>query len=122
MKTALGKDDLVRCLVVNTLVGLFAPFFIWAIHTAVMSPPGQALGAPDFQGVEVEDMSVEELEAHLNSPGGMREVTGVEKVLYPFTVPGAWRMYLEAAVQMFFIVFVACVALTAWGNMRRETA
>ncbi|NQT21290.1 MAG: hypothetical protein HQ592_16400 [Planctomycetes bacterium] len=120
MNRFIGKKDLIRSTVVAAAVGLVAPTFTFTIHSGTVATPGVPMVVPDLDGVDLEKTSPQELQAHLDSPDGMKEITGVEKLLYPFRVPGAGRLYLGAACQLFLISLVSCLAVTAWSNRKGE--
>ena len=66
----------------------------------------------DFQ--HIQGMSSAEVEGYLNSPHGTRKISGMEKLLFPFTIPGAWRFYLRGVATTFIIVLISCVSVTLW--------
>ena len=105
----MNKAKWLRCFLVSLVVALIAPFFTFTVGVATVGPmvvPG------DFQ--HIQGMSSEAVETYLNSPHGTRKISGMEKFLFPFTVPGAWQFYLRGVITIFIIVFISCVSVTLW--------
>jgi len=105
----MNKSKWLRCFLVSLVVAVIAPFLTTTVGVATVEP---VIVPSDFQ--HIQGMSSAEVEGYLNSPHGTRKISGMEKLLFPFTIPGAWRFYLRGVATTFIIVLISCVSVTLW--------
>ncbi len=102
------KGSFVRAGIVSlVLAALFPLIYVWALGGGIEyePPPG---GPETFHR-----MSYEEQEAWLKSHSV--QVSGTKALMNRILHPGFWKTeYLQFALPLFLVLFVACVTAIAW--------
>ncbi len=102
------KGSFVRAGIVSlVLAALFPLIYVWALGGGIEYEPPP--GAPET----FHRMSYEEQEAWLKSHSV--QVSGTKALMNRILHPGFWKTeYLQFALPLFLVLFVACVTAIAW--------
>ncbi len=102
------KGSFVRAGIVSlVLAALFPLIYVWALGGGIEYEPPP--GSPET----FHRMSYEEQEAWLKSHSV--QVSGTKALMNRILHPGFWKTeYLQFALPLFLVLFVACVTAIAW--------